>query len=63
MDHEEEDNEGGDADEVEEEGENNGGRGGSAGVVFAGVLLPLYNTTSSLCHHSCGSTPGLEKKV
>ena len=41
MDHEEEDNEGGDADEVEAEGENNGGRGGSAGVVVAGVLLPL----------------------
>ena len=36
VDHEEEDNEGSDAD-----GENNGGRGGSAGVVVAGVLLPL----------------------
>ena len=62
VDHKEEDNEGSDADEVEEEGENNGGRGGSAGVVVAGVLLPLIYTTSS-CHHSCGSTPGLEKKV
>ena len=36
MDHKEEDNEGSDAD-----GENNGVRGGSAGVVVAGVLLPL----------------------
>ena len=41
MDHEEEDNEGSDADEVEAERENNGGRGGSTGVVVAGVLLPL----------------------
>ena len=41
VDHKEEDNEGSDADEVEEEGENSGGRGGSAGVVVAGVLLPL----------------------
>ena len=41
VDHKEEDNEGSDADEVEAERENNGGRGGSAGVVVAGVLLPL----------------------
>ena len=41
MDHEEKDNEGSDADEVEAERENNGRRGGSTGVVVAGVLLPL----------------------
>ena len=38
VDHKEEDNEGSDADEVEAD---NGGRGGSAGVVVARVLLPL----------------------
>ena len=49
VDHKEEDNEGSDADEVEAEGEDNGGRGGSAGVVVAGVLpLILLAVTATI---------------
>ena len=50
----------------EEENDREGAREGggvNTGGVVAGVLLYTITLPSCDCHCSCGSTPGLEKKV